>query len=111
MGCRAPGHTQLVLFLQGSAAATKAQFDKFVLDKAEEKAAFDHVLAQTAAEASQQKAIADKALVDFGELQVGGRGWCGTKEMAGVLTCTHDGESVRGHWRVAQVAVLLHPHA
>ncbi|KAG2443397.1 hypothetical protein HXX76_001757 [Chlamydomonas incerta] len=55
--------------LQANATATKAQFDKFVLDKAEEKAAFDHVLEQTAAEASQQKAIADKALVDYGELQ------------------------------------------
>jgi hypothetical protein len=56
--------------IQATAASTKAQFDKFVLDKAEEKAAFDAVLEQTAAEASQQKAIADKALVDFGELQV-----------------------------------------
>ena len=56
---------------QANATAAKAQFDKFVLDKAEEKAAFDHVLEKTAAEASQQKAIADKALVDFGELQVG----------------------------------------
>ncbi|KXZ47713.1 hypothetical protein GPECTOR_33g595 [Gonium pectorale] len=55
--------------LQESAATTKAQFDKFVLDKAEEKAAFDLVLEKTAADAAQQKAIADKALVDMGELQ------------------------------------------
>ncbi len=44
-----------------------------MLDKAEEKAAFDAVLVHAEATAAQQKAIADKALVDFGELQVCGR--------------------------------------
>jgi hypothetical protein len=56
---------------QASASSAKAQFDKFVLDKSEEKAAFDAVLETTTAEAAAQKAVADKALVDFGELQVG----------------------------------------
>jgi hypothetical protein len=60
--------------LQATATASKAQFDKFVLDKAEEKAAFDAVLEHAEATAAQQKAIADKALVDFGELQVRGVG-------------------------------------
>ncbi len=55
---------------QASAVATKAQFDKFVLDKAEEKAAFDAVLEKTAADAAAHKATADKALLDMGELQV-----------------------------------------
>lgn len=51
--------------------ATKAQFDKFVTDKAEEKAEFDKVLEHTAQEAAQHKAVADKAMMDMGELQVG----------------------------------------
>ncbi len=42
-----------------------------MLDKAEEKAAFDAVLEKTVADATAQKAVADKALVDFGELRVG----------------------------------------
>jgi hypothetical protein len=42
------------------------------MDKAEEKAVFDKVLEDTYAEAAMQKATADKALVDMGELQVGG---------------------------------------
>jgi hypothetical protein len=58
--------------LQDSATCAKAAFDKFVVDKAEEKAAFDKVLEDTMAEASSQKATADKALVDVGEMQVGG---------------------------------------
>jgi hypothetical protein len=58
--------------VQESATVAKAQFDKFVTDKSEEKAAFDAVLEKTAADAAFQKAIADKALADVGELQVGG---------------------------------------
>jgi hypothetical protein len=45
-----------------------------VVDKAEEKAVFDKVLEDTMAEAATQKATADKALVDMGELQVGSAG-------------------------------------
>ncbi len=56
---------------QASAVAAKAQFDKFVLDKAEEKAEFDRVLEHTAQEAAAQKAVADKALLDIGEMEVG----------------------------------------
>ncbi|GLI71323.1 hypothetical protein VaNZ11_016483 [Volvox africanus] len=55
--------------LQESSAATKAQFDKFVLDKTEEKAMLDRALEQAACEAAQHKAVADKTLVDFSELQ------------------------------------------
>lgn len=53
--------------------ATKARLDKLVLDKSEEKAQFDLVQEKNAAEATQLKATVDKALVDFGEVQV--RGW------------------------------------
>ncbi|GIL62517.1 hypothetical protein Vafri_16725 [Volvox africanus] len=55
--------------LQETANATKAQFDKFVIDKVEEKATFDRMLEVAEAQAVQQKAIADKALVDMGEMQ------------------------------------------
>jgi hypothetical protein len=61
----------LLIYAQETATTVKAQFDKFVLDKSEEKAAFDLVLEQTAEEVAAQKAIADKALVDMDELQVG----------------------------------------
>lgn len=49
----------------------KYQFDKFILDKTEEKAAFDLVLEKTEAAAAEQKAILDKALIDMSEMQVG----------------------------------------
>ncbi len=55
---------------QASATAAKAEFDKFVLDKAEEKAEFDKVLQLSTDQAAAQKAIADKALLDVGEMQV-----------------------------------------
>ncbi len=42
-----------------------------MLDKAEEKAAFDKVLEHTTQEAAAQKAVADKALLDMGEMEVG----------------------------------------
>ncbi len=56
---------------QASAVAAKAQFDKFVLDKAEEKAEFDRALEHSVQKATVQKAVADKALLDMGEMQVG----------------------------------------
>ncbi len=56
---------------QASAVAAKAQFDKFVLDKAEEKAEFDRALEHSVQKAAAQKAVADKALLDMGEMQVG----------------------------------------
>lgn len=59
-----------LLYGQASAESTKAHFDKYVLDQAEEKAAFDLVLEKTVAEGVQQKAVADKAMVDLNELQV-----------------------------------------
>ena len=62
-----------IWLVQESSTTAKAQFDKFVLDKSEEKAAFDLVLQHTAAEVSSMKTIADKALVDFVELQVGSK--------------------------------------
>ncbi|GIL62519.1 hypothetical protein Vafri_16725 [Volvox africanus] len=55
--------------LQESAAANKAQFDKFVLDKVEEKASFDKAYEESIASACKHKALADKALVDLSELQ------------------------------------------
>ncbi len=57
-------------FLQASAACAKAQFDKYVADKAEEKAEFDRALEHSAQKAAAQKAVADKALLDMGEMQV-----------------------------------------
>ncbi len=57
--------------VQSAAAATKAQFDKYVVDQVEEKAAFDKLMHDTAAQAAQHKAVADKAMMDMGELQVG----------------------------------------
>lgn len=57
--------------MQSAAAATKAQFDKYVVDQAEEKAAFSKLMQDTAEQAAQHKAVADKAMVDMGELQVG----------------------------------------
>ncbi len=57
--------------LQGAAACAKAQFDKFVLDKTEEKAEFDRALEHSGQKATVQKAVADKALLDMGEMQVG----------------------------------------
>ncbi len=56
---------------QASAVSAKAQFDKFVLDKAEEKAEFDRALEHSVQQAAVQKAVADKALLDMGEMQVG----------------------------------------
>ncbi len=56
--------------VQASAASAKAQFDKFVLDKADEKAEFDRTLAQSVQEAAAQRAVADKALLDMGEMEV-----------------------------------------
>ncbi len=55
---------------QASAVAAKAQFDKFVLDKAEEKAEFDRALEHSVQEAAAQKAVADNALLDMGEMEV-----------------------------------------
>ncbi|GIM16339.1 hypothetical protein Vretimale_18970 [Volvox reticuliferus] len=66
------GHEKALLDLvdlQASAATTKAQFDKFMLDNAEERAVLDRALEQAATEAAQHKAVANKALVDFSELQ------------------------------------------
>ncbi len=65
------------LILQASAAAAKAKFDKFAADKAEEKAEFDLVLAQSVKETAAQKAVADKALLDMGEMEVGVEVCCG----------------------------------
>lgn len=65
--------------LQDSAAATKAQFDKFIIDKAEEKEMFDKIYDKmcedSLATASKQKASDDKALTDMSELQVAGEDW------------------------------------
>lgn len=56
--------------IQEAAIASKCQFDKFVADQAEEKAVYDNLLEKTVAEAAQQRDMADKAYVDFAELQV-----------------------------------------
>lgn len=41
------------------------------MDMAEEKAGFDRALQVSKAHAAHQQAIADKALVDMGEMEVG----------------------------------------
>ncbi len=64
-------------------------------DKAEEKAEFDKVLEHTAQEVAQHKAVADKAMMDMGELQVGVAHLSGHGKAAGMRLI-----SVNGRMRV-----------
>ncbi len=68
--------------VQASAASAKAQFDKFVLDKAEEKAEFDRALEHSIQETAAMKAVADKALLDMGEVEVRVGVTCSTKSVS-----------------------------
>ncbi len=67
----------------------QAQLDKVLLDKAEEKAEFDKVLARTVREAVAMKAVADKAKLDLAEVQVG-RGPCAACDAASLRSSSTD---------------------